>query len=106
VKHDSRLSGSLGFAATLNGRRFAYTGDTAMCDAILDLARESEVLISECASVADTIDIHMNLRDDIPVLRSAMQSGSQLFLTHLGPGVSSAGLHQTTMAEDYRAYRI
>ncbi len=52
MKHDVRLSATLGFIARLDGRRFAYTGDTAMCPAVLDMARHAEVLVSECASRA------------------------------------------------------
>ncbi len=106
VKHDTRLSGTLGFQATLNGRRFGYTGDSAICDSVLDLARGSEVLISECASVSDATPVHMNLRDDMPVVRAAMREDAQLFLTHLGAGVGDGGLRNTIVAEDYRAYRI
>jgi len=106
VKHDERLSGTFGFAATLAGRRFAYTGDTAMCDAVLDLARETEVLISECASRADEIDIHMNLVTDIPKVRAAMNDESTLILTHLGPGVDDGGLPNTIVAQDLARYRL
>lgn len=106
VQHDQRLSGSLGFHAGLAGRTFAYTGDSAICDAVLDLGRNAEVLISECASVAETIDVHMNLRDDIPKVRAAMDPASRLYLTHLGPGVTAEGLPNTTVARDFEAYRI
>jgi ribonuclease BN (tRNA processing enzyme) len=106
VKHDTRLNGSFGFLADLNGRRFAYTGDTAICDAVLDLARQSEVLVSECASRSDTIDIHMNLMDDIPRLRAAMRPDARLLLTHLGPGVDSGKLPNTLVARDFERYRF
>jgi ribonuclease BN (tRNA processing enzyme) len=106
VKHDTRLNGSFGFLAELNGRRFAYTGDTAICDAVLDLARQSEVLVSECASRSDTIDIHMNLVDDIPRLRASMRPDARLLLTHLGPGVDSGKLPNTLVARDFERYRF
>ena len=51
VEHDDRLSLNLGYHARLGRRaRFAYTGDTRRCDAVLDLAREADVLVAECAS--------------------------------------------------------
>lgn len=106
VKHDARLSGSLGFEIGLNGRRVGYTGDSALCDAVLDLARGADVLISECASVAETIPTHMNLRDDLPLVRSAMPADSRLILTHLGPGVTANGLANTEVAQDFGVYRI
>lgn len=106
VKHDRRLSGSLGFEIGLAGRRIGYTGDSAMCDAVLDLARGSQVLISECASVDEDIPTHMNLRDDIPLVREAMQSDARLILTHLGPGVTAGRLPNTEVARDFGVYRI
>lgn len=106
VKHDRRLSGSLGFNASLGGRRFAYTGDTAFCDAVRDMARHAEVLVSECASRADVLDIHMNLVDDIPRVRAAMHADAHLVLTHISADVTAEGLANTTVAEDLARYRF
>jgi ribonuclease BN (tRNA processing enzyme) len=106
VEHDHRLSASLGFACQANGRRFGYTGDSRLCDAVLDLARTNEVLVSECASIQDTIPIHMNLRDDIPKLRATMPMESSLILTHIEPRVTANGLANTTVAKDYETYRF
>jgi len=106
VQHDRRLSGSLGFEIEVAGRRIGYTGDSALCDAVLDLARNTEVLISECASVSEAIPTHMNLRDDIPRVRAAMRPGGRLILTHLGPGVTADGLKNTEIAQDFGVYRI
>ncbi|MEP7216828.1 MAG: MBL fold metallo-hydrolase [Anaerolineaceae bacterium] len=106
VKHDTRLDLSLGYSARLGGRRFAYTGDSAICDAVLDLARGAEVLVSECASRDGKIDIHMNLLEDIPQVHAALGPDAQLLLTHLGPGVDSNGLDRTIVARDYQHYRF
>ncbi|MDZ7727412.1 MAG: MBL fold metallo-hydrolase [Dehalococcoidia bacterium] len=83
VEHDDRLGLSLGFACRFNGRRLGYTGDSRLCDGVLDLARTSEVLVCECASRDARIPIHMNLVDDMPEVRAAMQGDAQLILTHL-----------------------
>ncbi|MCZ2111924.1 MAG: MBL fold metallo-hydrolase [Dehalococcoidia bacterium] len=71
VVHDPRLIQSLGYHCAIGARRFAYTGDTTLCQAVYDLARNPEVLISECASRADNIPVHMNLVEDIPRVRRA-----------------------------------
>ncbi|HEX6030690.1 MAG TPA: MBL fold metallo-hydrolase [Tepidiformaceae bacterium] len=105
VEHDQRLDWSLGYLCRLNGRSFGYTGDSRICDGVLDLARRSDVLVSECASVDETIDVHMNLRDDIPVVRAVMRPESQLILTHLGPGVEPDGLKNTAVAHDLQSFR-
>lgn len=104
VLHDERLSLTLGYACELDGRRFAYTGDSAYCDGVLDLARAADVLVSECASLDETIDVHMNLRDDIPRVRDAMRPESQLILTHLGPNIRETGLPNTIVAKDFETY--
>lgn len=106
VVHDTRLDWTLGYACAINSRKFGYTGDSAYCDGVLDLARHSDVLVSECASLEDTIDVHMNLRDDIPRVRAAMKNGNPLILTHLGPNITRAGLPDTTIAHDFKSYRL
>jgi ribonuclease BN (tRNA processing enzyme) len=104
VKHDLRLDWTLGYACELDGRRFAYTGDSAYCEGVEDLARDVDVLVSECASLDETIEVHMNLRDDIPRVRALMRPDSHLILTHLGPNITDAGLPNTTIAKDFEHY--
>ncbi len=106
VKHDERLSATLGFKAVLKGRRFAYTGDSAMCDSVLEMARHAEVLVSECASRDERVPVHMNLIDDVPVMRAALARDSQLILTHISTDVTAEGLERTTVAEDLATYRL
>lgn len=106
AKHDDRLALSLGYAARLNGRRFAYTGDTAICEGVMDLARQAEVLISECASRDSAVDVHMNLLDDIPRVHAALAPDAHLLLTHIGPGVDTNGLPRTTVARDFEGYKF
>ena len=105
VVHDDRLSLNLGFDCRLDGVRFGYTGDSAMCDGVLDLARTSDVLVSECASRADRIPIHMNLVDDMPRLRAEMQPTARLVITHVNSDIEPADLANTVIARDYQTYR-
>lgn len=106
MTHDDRLAQSLGYVATIAGRKFGYTGDTMMCDSVMRLAQESEVLVSECASVDQRIPVHMNLLDDIPVVRSAMQASAALILTHINSDVKADGIHNTRIAEDFATYKF
>lgn len=106
MKHDERLSGTLGFNAVYRGRKFAYTGDTALSDPVYEMAKHAEVLVSECASRGDDVDVHMNLETDMPKVRAAMNSDATLLLTHLGPNVDNGGLKNTLVAVDYQNYRF
>ncbi|MCC7362900.1 MAG: MBL fold metallo-hydrolase [Dehalococcoidia bacterium] len=106
VKHDTKLVANFGYHAELGGRRFAYTGDSALCEGVLDLARGAEVLVSECSSRADRHDTHMNLVDDMPAVRAAMGAEAELVLTHIDAGVDTGGLARTRVAEDFATYRF
>ncbi|WP_322795333.1 MBL fold metallo-hydrolase [Tepidiforma sp.] len=106
VQHDTRLSLNLGYLAELGGRRLAYTGDTGLCDAVLELAAESQVLVAECSSVDERVPIHLNLVDDIPKVRAAMRPASTLILTHLTPDVAAAAPAGTLVARDLERFRL
>lgn len=106
VKHDRKLNENLGYGCQIGGRRFAYTGDSAMCDAVLDLARNAELLVSECASRADRFPMHMNLVDDMPVLRATLPAESSLVITHISSDVTDPGLPRTLIAKDFERYRF
>ena len=106
VEHDDGLVMSLGYSCTVGGRSFGYTGDTRMCDAVLEMARSQEVLVSECASRAENIPVHMNLVDDIPHVRSALPKGAELILTHITPDVDTNGMPNTRVARDFETYRF
>ena len=104
--HDDQLDVSVGYACTIGGRRFGYTGDTAFCEGVVALAHHSEVLVSECSSRAQRIPIHMNLVDDIPRLRAELSPAATLLLTHVDIDVDGAGLPNTIVAKDYETYRF
>ncbi|HMS57473.1 MAG TPA: MBL fold metallo-hydrolase [Tepidiformaceae bacterium] len=106
VEHDDELSSTLGYAVRYHGRRLAYTGDTRLCDGVFDIARDAELMVSECASRTDCIPIHMNLVDDMPRVRAALPSGSPLILTHISPDVDNGNLANTLVAKDFETYRV
>lgn len=106
VEHDTRLSLNLGFSCRLGDRFFSYTGDTGLCDAVLAMASESELVIAECSSVDERVPIHLNLVDDIPRIREAMPPDSRLILTHVTPAVSVTHLANTLVARDLERYRV
>ena len=104
MTHDEGLEMCLGYGIRVGSRRIGYTGDTILCDSVLDLARTSEILVSECASRDGRIPVHMNLLDDMPVVRAAMKPDAQLILTHISPDVDTNGMKNTQVAKDFQTY--
>ncbi len=67
-----------------SGRTMAFTGDTGPCEALVDLARGVDVLVSECASTdADANAFHLS---PTPLGEAAERAGvGHLVITHLYP---------------------
>ena len=105
MEHDELLDICFGYSARLGTRRFGYTGDTRLCDAVFAIAKGQEVLVSECASRKDRVPVHMNLLEDIPQVRAAKPATGKLILTHIGPDVDTNGMPNTIVAEDFKTYR-
>ena len=106
AKHDLKLDICLAFRCTVDGLTFGYTGDTAICDSILEVARTSSILVSECAEFDRRTPFHMNLAHDIPTLRQAMRPQGRLVLTHLSPAIRTTELPGTTVARDLASYHF
>ena len=104
VMHDETLNICLGFACEIDGRRLGYTGDTVFCPGVEELARWSEVLVSECASVSGN-PVHMDLTHDIPRVRALLPKESHLLLTHMDEEVAATRpLPGVVIAEDQQTY--
>lgn len=102
--HDPELSMCLGYKTRVGATTFSYTGDSVMCDSVLDLTKGVDLMVSECASRADRIPVHMNLVDDMPVVRRNLASTSPLILTHIAAGVDTNGMANTYVAEDFKRF--
>lgn len=75
-----------GYRIELEGRTIAYTGDCGLTDSARKLAKDADLLISECANRDETHPEwgHMNPSQAATL---AKESGvKQLLLTHFGPG--------------------
>jgi ribonuclease BN (tRNA processing enzyme) len=75
-----------GFRIECNGRVLAYSGDTARCDALVELAGGADLLLAE-AAFRDDVDnpphIHMTGSDAACVAQEA--HAAMLVLTHIPP---------------------
>jgi ribonuclease BN (tRNA processing enzyme) len=92
---------SYGFRVTSKaGRVLAYTGDTGMCDAVVDLARGADVLLSE-ASWTHSADrpegIHLSGTEAGQV--AARAGVGELLLTHIPPWTSREDVIAEAKAE-------
>jgi ribonuclease BN (tRNA processing enzyme) len=78
-------SESIGFRIeNEHGKVLAYTGDTAWCGAIVDLARGADCLVAECSS-PDTMPREGHLTPSLAA-RAAREAGvKKLVLVHLYP---------------------
>jgi ribonuclease BN (tRNA processing enzyme) len=75
-----------GFRVECDGRVLAYSGDTAPCDALTDLAKDADLLLAE-AAFRDDVDnpphIHMTGSDAATTAQKA--AVGMLVLTHIPP---------------------
>lgn len=78
---------SLGYRLQAGGRSLAYTGDTGPCDALLSLASQVDILVSECSFPDGRA--RANHMSPLPLARAAAAAGVRtLVVTHVYPGSS------------------
>ncbi|HMN73728.1 MAG TPA: MBL fold metallo-hydrolase [Rhodoblastus sp.] len=67
------------------GKAFAFSGDTAWTDALLDISADADLLVCECHSMTPKAPGHM----DWPRLREKLPSvdARRVLITHMGPEV-------------------
>jgi ribonuclease BN (tRNA processing enzyme) len=103
VEHAPELT-SHGYRVQLDGGVVAYTGDTRMCDAVLELADGANVLIVECGGSRE--DHHMEW-DDIFTLRERVPRTTDILVTHydhLAVPARFASTPGLRLAEDFAHY--
>ncbi len=74
-----------GYRFERDGRVFVYSGDTGPCETLIELARDADVLLVECAfpNEKPALEYHMRPQD---VARVAEQAGvRKMILTHMYP---------------------
>ena len=82
VKHGGSKY-AYGFRLESGGKTIAYSGDTEWTDALISLARNSDLLVAECFTHSQSLPGHLNYRT---LIRERERLGCQhLVLTHLGP---------------------
>jgi ribonuclease Z len=72
-----------GYRVTLEGKTICYTGDYALTEASKTLARNADILISECANKRDELSAHVNPTEAATLAKE--ENVKQLLLTHFPP---------------------
>lgn len=93
-------SGAPAFALRVSteGRTVAYTGDTAWCEALVDVARDATLFIAECYMHSRTVKYHL---DYATLLRErARLECRRVILTHMSPDVLGQPTPEFERAED------
>jgi ribonuclease BN (tRNA processing enzyme) len=95
---------SLGYRVELDGRRVAYTGDTAWTDALLDLGRDAEIFVTDCDYPSGFNNPeHLSL-DEVGVLRKKLDERTTIIITHLGHDRQPVALPNTYRAADFARF--
>jgi len=88
MKHSE---GAIGYRFELHSKIFVYSGDTDVCDGIIELAQNADVLLLEC-SFPDEMKVKGHLT---PTEAGKIASGAEvdrLILTHLYPPCDEADI--------------
>lgn len=86
-----------GFRVKLEDKTIAYTGDCRLTDAARKLAKDADILISECANKQFEKKTHMNPMEAATLAKE--QNVKKLLLTHFSPDVYPS-LEDRIWAED------
>jgi ribonuclease BN (tRNA processing enzyme) len=92
-----------GFRTRLAGRTLAYSGDSVVCDGLLKLVTEAEVLVLNCSPGGDPV--HLAPGDIKTVIGSAPANATTI-LSHLDGSGVAAGVANVLVASDLRSFRF
>jgi ribonuclease BN (tRNA processing enzyme) len=75
-----------GYRATIAGRTLAYSGDAVMCNGLLRLVTDAEVLVLDCSDGGDSV--HLAASDLSEVMASAPPRATAI-VSHLGSSTAA-----------------
>ena len=94
-----------GFRVELGGRTLAYSGDSMLCDALLDLADGADVFVVECSCWDGSCGPHCG-PGDIGELRRRLGPKPTFILTHLDAGQHDLGIENVLLASDLARFSL
>ena len=94
-----------GVRVQVGERTLAFSGDTVMCDPLVELAEGADVFVVECSCWDDSCGPHLG-PNDIRELRRRLGPKPTFILTHLSAGQQDLGIENVLVAEDLARYRL
>lgn len=94
-----------GYRAEIAGRSVAYSGDSVMCEPLVELARGADVFVVECSCWEDDCGPHL-CPDDVRELRRRLGPKPTFILTHLDAGSEDLGIENTLVAGDLARFNF
>lgn len=91
-----------GFRAEIDGRTLAYSGDSVLCESLVELGDGADVFVVECSKWEGPGGVHID-PDGVRELRRRLGPSPQFILTHLEPGEVDLGIENTLLASDLAA---
>lgn len=92
-----------GFRVELAGRTVAYSGDSMICDPLLELADGADVFVVECSCWGATCGPHMG-PNELRELRQRLGPKPRFILTHLDSGDAELEIENVVAARDLGRY--
>jgi len=94
-----------GFRVQLDGRTVAYSGDSVLCQPLLELADGADVFVVECSCWEGACGPHLN-PNDVRELRRRLGPGPTFILTHLDGGEADLGIENLLVADDLARFSL
>ena len=104
VTHSESLE-CFGFRVQVDGRTLAYSGDSVLCDSLVQLADGADVFVVECSCWEGDCGHHLNL-EDIRELRRRLGPQPNFILTHLDAGRVDLDIENVLVAEDLARFSL
>ena len=94
-----------GFRAQVAGRTIAYSGDSVLCDPLLELAEGADLFVVECSCWEGGCGPHLG-PEEIRELRRRLGPRPTFILTHLDGGQADLGVENLLVAEDLGRFSL
>jgi ribonuclease BN (tRNA processing enzyme) len=99
VEHVEELE-CFAYRAEVDGRSVVYSGDTSLCEGLLRLVEDADVVVTECSCAG--VAVHLGPEGVEEVVRHA--PGAQVIVTHLDGHPHPSGFRGVLVAEDLKRF--